>query len=125
MLDESKLVTDRILTDVEMLTYYINSFRDKRLAHVIDLHHHKAIKEEDPRFARLDQATGERVNIDQLIEINRRGIITADRNVKLCEKMLADAQGGKLDQWWSEKATLDTSLADAILRKPGALPPGK
>lgn len=101
---EEILTTERVVERKEILNYYLNMFRDKQIAGVIDLAHYSRIKEREPNYETMQN--GQRITVDQLIDAQKKTILFARENIKYIEELLRLDQDGKLAEKWADEVVL-------------------
>ena len=102
-MDNQLLKTDQVLTNEQVLTYYLNMFKDKLVANIVDLNHYQNIKVEMPDYKTRNQM-GELVTIDQIITGHRNGARYARNNIRYIESLLEKEEQGTLGEVWGDAA---------------------
>lgn len=86
------LTTSKIVSYEEILTYYLNMFRDKLTAGMIDKAHYERLKITDPGYSIVQN--GVKLTVDNLIESNRKTMVFAKGNIEFIEKAIKMEKDG-------------------------------
>lgn len=92
------LTTQKVSSFSEILTYYLNMFRDKMIAGSVDMAHYSRLKEIEPNYAMTQN--GVKLTVDDLIESQRKTVMFARENAKHIEHLLELDKEGKLADIW-------------------------
>ena len=116
------VLLDREVSYKEMLTRYLNIFKDKLIANTLDLRHYELIGVDDPNFEKADQY-GRVMKVGDLMQTNRDGMKYAKRNIACIEELIAAADKGEVElaKFWSDDITNKNPLAEILKPKPAKI----
>lgn len=98
------------LENTTIAAYYLNLFKDKLIANTIDLYNYSAIVAGDKDYFEVDPNTGRKLTGTDLIEIKKKSIRNAKRNIEFIKELLAKVELKEEQELWSE-AMLNTVVS--------------
>jgi len=112
-MDNTLYKTDKPLTTLEILNYYLNMFKDKVVSNLIDIKHYEYIKSVKPDYATMTQ-TGVRMSVDDLIESHKSGVQYARENVVRIEEMIKAEEAGEFGNLITDAAIGRMTIAEVL-----------
>lgn len=112
-MDNTILRTDEPLTTLQVLTYYLNHFRDKLVANVIDIQHYEFVRSGKPDYKEADGAGGT-LDVNTIIEAKRQKIVYARENVRRVEALIEAEKAGTFGELITDEALGRKTIADVL-----------
>ena len=112
-MDNTLYPIDKELSTLEILTYYLNMFKNKVVSNLIDVQHYEYIKSVNPEYKTVNQM-GAPVTVDQLLENNKNGVIYARENVARVEALIVAEKEGKFADLTTDVALGRLTIQDVL-----------